>query len=272
MSDDHASNAISAYGSRLAPVFRTPNLDRIAGQAPGSTSASAPTPFARPRGLRSSPDSTAISRACGRSTTPFPPTISRACRCCCNRRDTRRPCSASGTCTAGRRDLTSTNTSRALRPGNLPGPRVHREGARAITHRGYVTDILTDMTLDWLRARQGSDRPFFVMCHHKAPHDFWEYATRHEHLFDGLEIPFPDSLFEDRRHRSAASRDYGSSVTPRSKIRSLYADFCREDYVTGPLRGTEGMTFRKKAWPPIGSTCWITFARWRASTSRWGPC
>ncbi len=29
MSDDHAANAISAYGSRLADILPTPNIDRI---------------------------------------------------------------------------------------------------------------------------------------------------------------------------------------------------------------------------------------------------
>lgn len=32
MSDDHAANAISCYGSRLASVFQTPNIDRIANE------------------------------------------------------------------------------------------------------------------------------------------------------------------------------------------------------------------------------------------------
>ena len=58
------------------------------------------------------------------------------------------------------------------------------------------------------------------MCHHKAPHDFWEYAQRYEHMFDDKTIPEPESLFEDRSHRSPATRDFGSSVTPRSRIRS----------------------------------------------------
>ena len=69
---------------------------------------------------------------------------------------------------------------------------------------------------------------------------------RHEDLFQGVDIPVPDSLFEDRKHRSLATRDFGSSVTPRSRIRSLYCDFCRDDYVTGKLEGTEGMNFEEK--------------------------
>ncbi|MFI3207003.1 MAG: sulfatase-like hydrolase/transferase, partial [Clostridia bacterium] len=32
MSDDHSANAISCYGSILAQVFETPNMDRIANE------------------------------------------------------------------------------------------------------------------------------------------------------------------------------------------------------------------------------------------------
>ncbi len=72
-------------------------------------------------------------------------------------------------------------------------------------HTDYVTDIITEMALEWLRGRD-PNRPFFMMCHHKAPHDFWDYPRRHEHLFDGIEIPVLDSLFEDKSHRSVATR------------------------------------------------------------------
>ena len=34
------------------------------------------------------------------------------------------------------------------------------------------------------------------MCHHKAPHDFWEYAQRYEHMFDDKTIPEPESLLK----------------------------------------------------------------------------
>ncbi len=84
------------------------------------------------------------------------------------------------------------------------------------------------------------------MCHHKAPHDLREYQESYEHLFDGVNIPIPDSLFEDRSHRSEASRDYGASVPPRSKVRNLYNWFCNPQYPTGPLIGTENMTFEEK--------------------------
>ena len=40
-------------------------------------------------------------------------------------------------------------------------------------HVGYVTDLVTDMSLQWLRNRDRS-RPFALMVHHKAPHREWE--------------------------------------------------------------------------------------------------
>ncbi len=64
---------------------------------------------------------------------------------------------------------------------------------------GYVTDIITDKTLDWLKNRE-KDKPFFMMCHHKAPHRSWEADHKHKHLFkEDVEIPktFNDK-YEDR--------------------------------------------------------------------------
>ncbi len=57
----------------------------------------------------------------------------------------------------------------------------------------------------------------------------------------------PDSLFEDRSHRSPGSRWFGSSVSPRNKVRSLYQTFRNPGYVTGPLTETEDLPFEGKA-------------------------
>ena len=47
------------------------------------------------------------------------------------------------------------------------------------TSDGYVTDIITDDTLDWLQDAAIKAKPFLLMCHHKAPHRDWEPALRH---------------------------------------------------------------------------------------------
>ncbi|MCB1134208.1 MAG: sulfatase-like hydrolase/transferase, partial [Verrucomicrobiae bacterium] len=66
---------------------------------------------------------------------------------------------------------------------------------------GYCTDIITDKAIDWLENRP-KDKPFVLMCQHKAPHRPWVPAERHYTLFDDVTIPEPDSLFDDYSDRS----------------------------------------------------------------------
>ena len=70
--------------------------------------------------------------------------------------------------------------------------------------KGYVTDLITDMTLDFLEARD-RDRPFFVMCHHKAPHRHWEPDEKHAHMYLNEDVPEPETLYDDYGNRAAAA-------------------------------------------------------------------
>jgi arylsulfatase A-like enzyme len=70
---------------------------------------------------------------------------------------------------------------------------------------GYVTDIITDLSLDWLRARD-PERPVCLLIHHKAPHRSWEYHGRHAHLFADRDLAVPDTFDDDYSHRSTAAR------------------------------------------------------------------
>ncbi len=73
------------------------------------------------------------------------------------------------------------------------------------------------------------------MCHYKAPHSDFEYHPRDEHLLDGIEIPEPDSLWEDRTHRLLGSREYGSSVTERNPEHNVVKVLTRPHHPTGTL-------------------------------------
>jgi N-acetylglucosamine-6-sulfatase len=66
---------------------------------------------------------------------------------------------------------------------------------------GYATDVTTDKAIAWLD-RRDKDKPFFLMCQHKAPHRTFSPALRHLDDFDGVEIPEPDTLFDNYANRS----------------------------------------------------------------------
>ena len=69
---------------------------------------------------------------------------------------------------------------------------------------GYVTDIITDKCLNWLGNRD-PDRPFFLMCHHKAPHRSFEPKPEHRDLFAGQDIKVPETYDDDYANRAAAA-------------------------------------------------------------------
>jgi arylsulfatase A-like enzyme len=72
-------------------------------------------------------------------------------------------------------------------------------------YTGYVTDIITDMSIDWLEKRD-KERPFMLMCHHKAPHRPWEPSEKYMTLYDDIDIPEPETLFDDYKTRSDAAK------------------------------------------------------------------
>ena len=76
------------------------------------------------------------------------------------------------------------------------------------THQrqGYVTDLIGDMTLDWLSNEWDRDKPFMVMSQQKAPHRNWMPADRHLSLFDGMDLPEPSNLFDNYENRAQVAR------------------------------------------------------------------
>jgi arylsulfatase A-like enzyme len=75
---------------------------------------------------------------------------------------------------------------------------------REVIRRGYATDLITDLALDWIDAID-PHRPFLAMIHHKAPHRSWEPAERHQSLYDDSLIPEPPTLRDDHVGRSSAA-------------------------------------------------------------------
>jgi arylsulfatase A-like enzyme len=98
----------------------------------------------------------------------------------------------------------------------LPGqgayynPAMIQNGKR-VKLEGYTTDLITDLSLDWLKHRD-TTRPFLLMSQHKAPHRDWEPALRHlGHDHDRV-YPEPETLFDDYAGRGLAERDQDMTI------------------------------------------------------------
>ena len=60
--------------------------------------------------------------------------------------------------------------------------------------KGYYTNVVTDMALDFLKRERGA-KPWCLMLGHKAPHSFYTPEPKYEHSFDNVRVPYPDTAF-----------------------------------------------------------------------------
>jgi len=77
---------------------------------------------------------------------------------------------------------------------------------------GYVTDIITDKGIEFLKNRD-IDKPFFMMLQHKAPHRNWQPAMRHLDKYDGNDFPVPGNLQDNNEGKSRASMEQEMSIS-----------------------------------------------------------
>jgi len=203
MSDDHASHAMSCYGSR---INETPNLDRIAEEGMRfencfcTNSICTPSRATILTGTYNHVNNvtTLASKLDGRLLT-FPKLL-QAC----------------GYQTAiigkwhlghgGIHDPTGFDYWNVLPGQGLYHNPEMIEMGREKVFRGYATDIITDLSLEWLRNRDSS-RPFCLMCHHKAPHRPWEPDEKHARMYESVEIPEPETFDDDYSNRAAAAAE-----------------------------------------------------------------
>ncbi len=75
--------------------------------------------------------------------------------------------------------------------GTYYDPVLNVDGERVET-KGYVTDLLTDYAIDWMK--QDRDQPYFLYLSHKAVHAMFEPAERHRGKFEDVTLTYPDSM------------------------------------------------------------------------------
>jgi arylsulfatase A-like enzyme len=213
MSDDHAAHAIGAYGSR---VNETPNIDRLARE-----------------GMRFD-NVFATNSIC----TPSRATIL-----------TGQYSHINGVTMFNRFDSSRRTVASLLRQGGyhtgmigkwhlgsdpvgfdhweiLPGQGVYHNpilytatGERTYTGQ-YVTDVVTDLAIEFIRDRP-KEKPFFLMLHHKAPHRGWEPDEKQRTAFANRWIPEPPTLFDSYATRTDALRENQQRVADDLTNRDL---------------------------------------------------
>ena len=203
MSDDHAYQAISAYGSDVSRFAPTPNIDRIAREGMRfdrsfvENSLSSPSRACLITGLYSHQNGQQqLLEGIDSTRTFFSELLQQV---------------GYQTAMMGKWHL-------MCRPkgfdryhvlndqGTYFNPVFMSEtsGGKYIREEGYATDLITDHAIDFLEHRDTS-RPFCLMVHHKAPHRSWFPDVKHLGMYDNVDFPLPETLWDDYSTRGSAA-------------------------------------------------------------------
>lgn len=71
--------------------------------------------------------------------------------------------------------------------------------------KGYVTNIITDKSIDWLENKRDKSRPFALFIHHKACHRAWLPEIKYLREYEDHVFPIPDTFYDDYAGRPAAA-------------------------------------------------------------------
>jgi len=77
---------------------------------------------------------------------------------------------------------------------------------------GYVTDVVTDLALDWLTEGRDDSKPFLLMVQHKAPHRTWMPGPEQLDMFSERDLPEPATLLDDLSGRGTAAREQEMTI------------------------------------------------------------
>ncbi len=225
MSDDHAYQAISAYGGILKDYAPTPNIDRIArsgmifNRCLVTNSISGPCRAVILTGKYSHKNGFLANehqKPFDGSQQTFPKLLQKA---------------GYNTAIIGKWHLGSEPTGFdhwEILPGqgHYYNPEFINEQGQH-TEKGYVTELITEKCLKWLDEAKSAGRPFMLLMHHKAPHREWQPGPNELALYKNVIFPEPPTLFDDYSERGAAEKEQDMTISKTMRIEEdlkLYKD------------------------------------------------
>lgn len=203
MCDDHAFQAISAYGSAISKLAPTPHIDRIArqgmifNQAFVENSLSSPSRACLMTGLYSHQNGQRqLMEGIDTTRVFFTELLQQA---------------GYQTAVVGKWHL-------RCEPKGFDYYRVFDDqgkyynptfkskesNGKYVQEMGYATDLVTEHSLEFLESRDKS-KPFCLLMHHKAPHRNWMPNLKYLGAFDNVEFPLPETFWDDYATRGSAA-------------------------------------------------------------------
>ena len=210
MCDDHAMQAISAYGSAISRLAPTPNIDRLAergmrfNEAFVENSLSTPSRACLMTGLYSHQNGQRqLAEGIDTTKTFFSELLQHA---------------GYETAVVGKWHM-------SCRPKGFDFYHVLNDQGQyynptfaSTGHYGdykqemdYVTDLITDHAIDYLDHRDKS-KPFCLMVHHKAPHRLWMPSTKYVGKYGNVDFPLPETFWDDYATRGSAASTQKMSI------------------------------------------------------------
>jgi arylsulfatase A-like enzyme len=203
MSDDHAFQAISAYGGYLAELAPTPNIDRLASEGAIFTRATVTNSICAPSRAVLLTGKHSFINGKVDNVQPFN----------WDQDNFPKLMQANGYQTAmiGKIHLDGIpqgfDFSMVLPgQGHYYNPDFLIEGER-VRIEGHCTEIITETTLDWLKNIRDPNKPFCLLYHQKAPHRNWQPAPKYLTLFDDITFEPPANYFDDYEGRGTAAKE-----------------------------------------------------------------
>jgi arylsulfatase A-like enzyme len=217
MSDDHAYQAISAYGGPLKDLAPTPNIDRIARDGMRfdrclvTNSISGPCravvltgKYSHLNGFIKNEGQAPFDA----SQQTFPKLLQAA---------------GYNTAMIGKWHLGSNPTGFdhwEILPGqgNYYNPDFITKDGKHV-EQGYVTEIITEKSIEWIKSARENGKPFMLMMHHKAPHREWQPGPNELSLYKDVTFPEPSTLFDDYSNRGTAEKSQDMSISKTMRLK-----------------------------------------------------
>jgi len=210
MCDDHAMQAISAYGSPISKLAPTPNIDRLAergmkfNEAFVENSLSTPSRACLMTGLYSHQNGQRqLAEGIDTTKTFFSEMLQDA---------------GYETAVVGKWHMSCTPKGfdyyHVLNDqGQYYNPTFASTGNYGDYKQemGYATDLITDHAIEYLDQRD-QNKPFCLLVHHKAPHRIWMPNTKYVSKYANVDFPLPETFWDDYESRGSAASTQKMSI------------------------------------------------------------